>query len=190
MFEGWLGPGQVEAAQRTLRPGSGLEEQVQCTARYCNGVRVNMYHGFTQSERMDRQELRILFERGDLTLYDWVPTRCVIRAIANEVDTRTLMAIFTGARLDIDQMYQAAEQRVSARHKSIRVYQRLRLRWGGDEPKYHVYGELLRDMIADQTAWIRDRAHKRIITHENGRNSLAMAEAATRLADETDQDRC
>ena len=184
LFEGWLGPGEVEAAQRTMRDASDVEEQVQCTTRYAGGVRINMYHGFTQPERMDRQELRLLFERGDITLHEWVPTRAVIRAIADEPDTRTLTNIFPGARLDIDEMYHGPEQRVTARHKNFRVYQRLRLLWGGDEPKYHVYGQLLRSMITDQVAWIRDRTHRRVITHENGRNALAMAESATRLAEE------
>jgi len=66
MFAGWLGAGSVESAGRVMRPGSGIEEQVYCTARY-GGVPVTFYHGFTQAGRMDRQELRLLFERGDVT---------------------------------------------------------------------------------------------------------------------------
>ena len=34
MFAGWLGAGRIESAGRVLRPGSGMEEQVYCTARY------------------------------------------------------------------------------------------------------------------------------------------------------------
>ena len=76
LFAGWLGPGTVVAAQRGIRPGSSppIEEQVQCTVRYGPTVLVNFYHGFHQTGRMDRQELRLVFERGDVTLYDWVPT--------------------------------------------------------------------------------------------------------------------
>src|ERR1043166_7156595 len=37
LFNGWLGPGQVVAAQRTLRPGTNLEDQVNCTLRYRDG---------------------------------------------------------------------------------------------------------------------------------------------------------
>src|SRR5207237_1494374 len=75
LFAGWLGPGTVEAAQRGFRPGSSppIEEHVQCTLRYGSTVLVNFYHGFHQTGRMDRQELRLVFERGDVTLYDWVP---------------------------------------------------------------------------------------------------------------------
>src|SRR4051812_39792007 len=92
LFAGWLGPGRVVAAQRGVRPGSSppLEEHVSCTVRYAPDVLVNFYHGFHQAGRMDRQELRLVFERGDVTLYDWVPTRLRIHAIADEAQTRTL----------------------------------------------------------------------------------------------------
>jgi predicted dehydrogenase len=51
-FAGWLGPGEVVAAQATYRsgtePGSGIEDQVQATVRYAGDVLVNFYHGFHQ----------------------------------------------------------------------------------------------------------------------------------------------
>ncbi len=47
----------------------------------------------------------------------------------------------------------------------------------------HRYGELLRALLADQVAWIRDHTHPRRITEENGRASLALAIEATRMAD-------
>jgi len=46
----------------------------------------------------------------------------------------------------------------------------------------HRYGELLRAMLGDQLAWIRDRGHARTISDENGRASLAMALAADTMA--------
>ena len=103
LFAGWLGAGTVVAAQRGLRPGSSppIEEHVQCTVRYGPTVLVNFYHGFHQAGRMDRQELRLVFERGDVTLYDWVPTRARIHAIADEAQTRALCELFPGARLDV-----------------------------------------------------------------------------------------
>ena len=101
MFEGWLGPGEVVAAQRVLRPGSGIEEQVQCTVRHASGALVNHYHGFTQPSRLDRQEFRLLFEHGDLTLEEWVPMRARVRAAVDEEQTRTLLEIFPGAKLDV-----------------------------------------------------------------------------------------
>src|SRR5262245_42188346 len=86
LFAGWLGPGTVEAAQVCVRPGSAIEDQVQCTIRY-GDVLVNFYHGFTQPGRMDRQELRLVFERGDVTLAEWIPVRVNIHALVDEAQT-------------------------------------------------------------------------------------------------------
>lgn len=182
LFEGWLGQGQVVSAHRTLRPGSGVEEQVLCTVRYRDTILVNFYHGFHQAGRMDRQEMRFLFERGDLTLYEWIPTRLRLHAMADEKGTRDLCELFGGARLDITAVYSSKDRHCVGRHKEIEVYQMVELSWGEGELKMHRYGELLRALLQDQLQWLRDRSHPRRITEENGRSSLAMALAADRLA--------
>jgi predicted dehydrogenase len=184
LFAGWLGTGTVVAAQRGIRLGSSprIEEHVHCTVRYGPTILVNFYHGFHQAGRMDRQEIRLVFERGDVTLYDWVPTRARIHAIADEAQTRALCEIFPGARLDVSVSYSPRDRACEGRHKALDIYQMIELSWGDGTNKSHRYGELLRAIMADQIAWIRDRSHARTITEENGRNSLAVACAADRLA--------
>ncbi len=178
----WLGPGAVVAAQRGLRPGTNIEEQVQCAVRYGESMWVNFYHGFHQPGRLDRQELRLVFERGDVTLFEWVPTRVRIRAIADEAGTRTLCGLFPHARLDVTQVYAGPDRRCQGRSKQLDVYQQLELTAGAGDPKLCRYGELLRAMLADQIAWIHDHRHERRVTEQNGRDSLAMAVEAGRLA--------
>ena len=185
MFCGWLGKGVVVAAERTLRPGSGIEEQVNCTVRYPEGMLVNFYHGFTQPARMDRQEFRLLFERGDVTLEEWVPIRASIRALADEKQTRDLMDLFPGARLDVTSSYGGKTRAAAGRHKPLDVYQQIQVTYNPGIQKMHAYGELLREMLRDQIRWIYNRNHQRKLTHENGRDSLAMAVEATRLADQS-----
>jgi hypothetical protein len=58
----------------------------------------------------------------------------------------------------------------------------IEMSWGDGTNKSHRYGELLRGMMADQAAWVRDRSHRRKITEDNGRDSLAVAIADDRLA--------
>ncbi len=182
MFAGWLGAGEVVAAQVSRRPGTGIEDQVQCTVRYGDEVHVNFYHGFQQAGRMDRQELRLVFERGDLTLYGWVPTYARIHAIADEASTRALCELFAGARLDVLTAYSAKDRKCAGHGREYDVYQQFNLHWGEGREKSPLYCELLRGMMADQLAWIRDRGHMRKITERNGRDSVAVACAADRLA--------
>lgn len=183
LFEGWLGTGEVVAAQRVLRPGSGVEEQVQCTVRYASGPLVNFYHGFTQPSRLDRQEFRLLFEHGELTLEEWVPVRARVRAAVNEEQTRALLELFPGSRLDVLKTYGGRERAARGRFKEIDIFQQIELQHGSGDDKQRRYCEMLRALFADQLAWLRDRRHVRKITEQNGRDSLAMAEAANRFAE-------
>ena len=48
--------------------------------------------------------------------------------------------------------------------------------------KMTVYGDLLRAMLIDQLAFLADPSHERVITEENGRDSLRMSVAASHLA--------
>jgi len=183
LFAGWLGQGEVVAAQRSLRPGSGVEEMVQCTVRHATGALVHFHHSFTQSSRLDRQEFRLLFERGDVTLEEWVPVRARIRAVVNEEQTRTLMEMFPGSRLDVLRTWGGSERSARGRFQELDLFQQIDLHHQPDEDKMRRYCELLRSLFADQLAWLRDRSHLRKITEQNGRDSVAMAAAATALAE-------
>jgi len=48
--------------------------------------------------------------------------------------------------------------------------------------KMTVYGDLLRAMLTDQLAFIAEPSHTRVITEDNGRESLRMSVRATQLA--------
>ena len=182
LFAGWLGPGRVESALVGVRPGSALEEQVGCTLRFGDGAWVDFYHGFHQPMRMDRQALRLLFEHGDVTLFEWIPIKVQLHAIVNEAQIRVLGELFPGARLDATAVYLGAERACRGRDKEVDVYQRVDMTDGEGDLKMRRYGELLRALFADQVAWIRDRGHNRRITEDNGLDSLCVASTADRLA--------
>jgi len=185
LVEGWLGKGEVVAAQASTRPSSSCEDQVQCTVRYSNGVHFNFYHGFHQPGRLDRQELRLIFERGDVMLQGWVPTSARVHAVADEAQTRQICNLFKGARLDVITSYSPRDRSFYSHGKQHDVYQQFELFWGEGRQKMPVYCELLRRMMSDQVAWIYHRQHGRKITEQNGRDSVAMACAADRLAHNT-----
>ena len=63
------------------------------------------------------------------------------------------------------------------------MYQQIEIRYGLGQDKLQRYCEILRAMFSDQVAWIRDRSHLRRVAERNGRDSVAVAAAATALAD-------
>lgn len=182
LFAGWLGDGDVVSAQASHRHAPAIEDQVQCTVRYSDGVHVNFYHGFHQAGRMDRQELRLVFEQGDVTLFGWVPTIARIHAIADEATTRALCNLFLGARVDALSVYGPKDRRCGGHGREYDVYQEFELHWGEGRQKMRIYSQVLREFMSDQVAWIGDRNHERRTTERNGRDSVAMACAADWLA--------
>jgi hypothetical protein len=140
-----------------------------------------MYHGFDQPSRMDRQELRILFEKGELTLYEWVPVRMVLNAIVSNEEKDQLLNQFPGAELEVMEVYDGEEKECRGNFKDLIVDEKIRLEFGKDAAKGDIYKLILREMFADQVKWIKNRSHKRVITGLNGVNSLKMAwEAETK----------
>ena len=90
--------------------------------------------------------------------------------------------LFPGSRLDVAASYGGSDRACRARGKAIDAYQVVVLSFGDGQAKSPLYGQLLRSVMADQVAWIRDRAHERVVTEANGRDSLATACAADALA--------
>ena len=187
MFAGWFGAGTVKAAQLSKRPNSNdVEDQVQATVEYGDDETgrklVNFYHGFTQTGRMDRQEMRLVFERGDVTLHEWVPTRMVLRCVADEETTRELMTLFPGAQLNVTANISGKDLPLRGRHKEFNAYQQIEIKFGFEQEKQHLYSELLRLMFRDQVSAISYPDTHRIITEENGLRSLETAAEADRIA--------
>jgi predicted dehydrogenase len=182
MFETWIGPGEVVAAQRVLRPGTKLEEQVACTVRHEGGALVHHYHGFTQPSRSDRQEIRLLFELGQLTLRGWVPLTAKVRALVDDNRWRQLAESFPGSQTETLERFREEEQEMMARHRQRTATRLVELSWRSPMPKFERYGQLVRSLIADQIRWIGDHRHRRSMTAEKGRASLGMALQATHLA--------
>jgi hypothetical protein len=123
-----------------------------------------------------------VFERGDMLLQGWVPTSVRVHAVADETQTRQLCDMFPGARIDALTMYGPRDRSFYSHGRQHDVYQHFDLHWGEWRQKMPVYCDLLRRMMTDQLTWIRDRRHQRKITEQNGRDSVAMACAADRLA--------
>ena len=181
MFSGWLGDGQVLSALKLNRPGyPHVFDKYQATVQYGNGW-VNFYHGFDQPKVMDRQEMRLQFERGEITLYEWVPTRLKMTAICNDDELLKLRFLFKGAEIDFVDHHET-QKVIRGRFKTITYAHKISLDTGNAVQKQNLYQELVTSMFTDQVAWIRDRSHVRAINQDNAVTSLEMAVEADRLA--------
>ena len=183
LFEWWFGQGEVLAAQQAIRPGTKIIDQVQCAVKYGDATLATFYHGFHQMLRRDEQTWMITFELGTLRMREWVPTRLELDVSVSENALEALAQLLPEAKVEIVTRYDDSERKAVSRHHAREVDVRAILRVEARLSKYEVYGEMLRALLSDQIAAMRDARHVRTITEGNGRSSLAYATAAQNLAD-------
>ena len=201
----WLGQGRVVSAARSVRRpadpagngGGGCEEQVLCTCRYPAdhalilpgesasadpGILFHFEHGFHQASLLDRQEMRLVFERGEVRLFDWVPTHGTVRALVDDEAAAALMALLPGAKARVTERLPAGRQVVRGRFREWRATAVIEIEFSPGGDKMAVYAAAVRDLAADQIARIRDPAHERRLTEADSVAAVALAAEADRLA--------
>ena len=185
-------------------PGDGriepAEEQVSCTCRYAadgcgdapdlparncprqGGVLFHFEHGFHQPSRMDRQEMRLVFARGELRLFDWVPTHGVLKALVDEDNVGILARMLPGGAVCTVDRYAGESRRMRGRFQSFEATALVEVTFDLGLSKLDLYAQVVRDLAADQIAAIRDPASERRLTEVDSAASVAMACEADRLA--------
>ena len=180
MFSGWLGEGKVIAAQKMNRPQhENIWDKFQAIVQYSKGL-VNFYHGFDQPKALDRQELRLQFEKGEITLYEWVPTHLKMTSLCTDEELNTLKSIFPGSEIEMLERHEKLVD-TKGRFKNIQYQYKLVLKYGAIQ-KMTLYKELVTAMFKDQLAWIENKSHLRKIDENNAVNSLKTANDAEGLA--------
>jgi len=183
LIEGWLGEGKLISSQKLRRKGKNKEfwPEVQAICKYRNGL-FNFYHGFHQANRMDRQELKLVFESGEVTLFEWVPSKLVLKGLASNENLKAIEKLFPEGIIVVEKSFEGKEKEYRS-HSSVRMadYQ-IKLETGDNALKYSIYQELLTDMMKDQLEWLKNRNHQRLITEQNALQSVSIAEQANKSA--------
>lgn len=181
MFSGWLGEGEVVASQKMERKDSeAIWSRVQSVVKYDKGM-VNFYHGFDQPKIMDRQEMRLLFEKGEITLFEWVPTELKITALCTKEELKALQQIFPNAKFETVESFEEI-QISKGNFKDIKYHYKIKMDSGIALQKQNLYKELVTSMFIDQMTWINDKTHIRKINQDNAVDSLKIAEVSEKMA--------
>ncbi len=177
-------------------PHAPCEEQVACTCRYPanhalalpgeprqahSGMLFHFEHGFHQPALLDRQEMRLVFERGELRLFDWVPTHGTLRALVDDEAATSLAGMLPGAIVRPAERFTGGPRSVRGRFHEWQATAIVEIEFAAGD-KMTVYAEAVRDLAADQIARIRDPAHVRRLTEADCVAAVALACEADRLA--------
>ena len=184
MFSGWLGEGEVINAVALHRTSDqkNITDRVQATVLYKHGI-VNFYHGFDQPIILDRQEMRLEFERGEITLYEWVPVKIKLHGLLKTSQVNRLKELMTDLSVT-ESINNPDKKNVKGRFTDIAFDEHITIEFGDAKLKQHRYQELLVSMLSDQWAWIKDQNHQRVIDDNNAVTSLRIAEEATAVAEQ------
>lgn len=181
MFSGWLGEGKVVNALQIERPlVKGITDRVQATLLFKDGI-VNFYHGFDQPKILDRQEMRLQFERGEITLRGWIPVKLELHGLVRNEQIKYLKELIGECSIVYHHKEQD-NQRVKGRFVEMNFDNEITLESGDVAEKQNRYEELLISMLTDQWKWIKDHNHKRVIDESNAVESLRTAEQAKDMA--------
>ena len=183
MFSGWLGKGEVISALQIRRENSGthIYDRAQATVLYQEGI-VNFYHGFDQPKILDRQEIRLEFERGDISLYGWIPVKIRLHGLFKKEDLQVLDKIMRPLLIVEHNHADQPNKKVRARFRDIIFDSHATIEYGSDTGKQDRYQQVLTAMLCDQWTWIRNNEHIRIIDDNNAVESIRMAEHAREIA--------
>jgi predicted dehydrogenase len=179
MFAGWLGQGEMVSSLQWMREADGVTivDRVQATVAYPLG-HVNFYHGFDQPKILDRQEMRLQFETGDITLFEWVPVRIRLHGLIANAQIERLKAMFPGCTVKFGESTGGPLHPARGRFKEIAYDHLVTLEHGDNLQKGNRYESLLTAMLQDQWDWINDRSVQRVIDQRNAIESLELAELA------------
>ncbi|MCD4824986.1 MAG: Gfo/Idh/MocA family oxidoreductase [Phycisphaerae bacterium] len=182
LYRQWLGPGEVIASHTETRPGTTKEDRVMCTVRHENGALASHYHGFDQIALMDRTNHRITCEMGDIWVDGWIPLYLTVDAAVDDDGAEKLEACCPDAEIKVLEEYEPERRQIMGRGEMRYVTKRIRLHYCPNADKQAIYANSVRDLLADQIAFIRNPDHQRNVVEINGREALALAEAAAYLA--------
>ncbi len=182
LYSHWLGAGEVIFANTELREGTTQEDRVMCEIRHESGAIASHYHGFDQVSLMDRTDHRMVCELGDIRVEGWIPLTAQIDAVVDDEGASALAACMPGCEIEALENYDD-EFEVMGRGINRVVDKKIRISFTPEADKQGVYAQSAIQLLTDQIAFIRDAGHARRVTEANGRNALAIAQAAAQLAE-------
>lgn len=178
MFSGWFGPGRLVHSMEFEREDTDIEvvDRVQAIVLYKNSP-VNFYHGFNQPKVLDRQELRLQFDRGDITLYEWVPVKIRMHGLFTREQFARISEHFPSAHIEVHGG--GGAHQVKGKFRDIQYDALMTITAGDIADKMERYDQLVTSMLTDQWVWIKDRSHSRVIDDTNAVESVRIAEEAS-----------
>ncbi len=165
LLTSWIGQGgEVTSAGVLPRPGTTAIDQAFCEVRYGGRAGAGFYHGFHQPNALDRQEIRLVFEAGEVVVKGWVAGEMEVRALTGRVSRSRLENLLPG--------WIAGASSLELDH----------FQWQSPHGPTERYLTATRDLMSDFLRAVRDPAYIPRVTGEDGLAALRQADKARTLS--------
>ncbi len=185
LYRHWLGDGQIASAHTETRENTTQEDRVMCLIRFDSGAVAHHHHQFDQPWMLDRTDHRIVCELGDIRVDGWIPLEMTVDLVTDDAGVETLRDLVPDAETSVTDTYDGQQAESISRGKDRHLTKRVKLHFCPDADKQRVYSNSVRDLMIDQVNYLRDPSHGRVVTEENGRAAVRLAESAVNLAKQT-----
>lgn len=156
------------------------EDRMFAAVKFENGVVGTYWHSFSRPLALETTTFHMAFDLGEVDITGWIPLTASFWGWTDEKGVQALREHLPGADLSVEEVEpfdtQSSElvYRVTA---SVKGTARV------EQPKMEVYGNLVREMLLDVVAAIRDPKHKLRVTLEDAAAAIAIAEQATKAVE-------
>jgi hypothetical protein len=137
---------------------------------------VTFYHGFHQTDALDRQEIRLIFERGEIKLNGWICSDFHLRASVGPSELRRIEQLLTGI---VSPGSPGRLIRSPADPPSPALSD---LCWTSLADKDVLYRKAVQARFQDFVQQIHDPGHRPRVTATDGVEAVRLAEHAKRLS--------
>ena len=170
----------VQGRAWTRLDGTGKEDRVQALVTYENGTEASFYHAFNRPGALEKQTAHFAFERGHLTLHGWIPTALDLTAVVDEAGLAGLSSLLP-VETPTDKDFGASGRTIRGNGRELLVTHRVTAHHSLGDPT-PVYRTAVQAALADFAAAVRDPNHQRLVTAEDGAESVRVAIAAKDLS--------
>lgn len=118
----------------------GMEDKVEASVVYDNGLLATHYHHFFRPWWFERQTFRFAFDLGEVDVEGWIPLSAELRALVNPATKARLEQIFKGSEFDYEDL---DVTEVTAGGANYQVNEMMDLFYIIQRPKMELYSDLV-----------------------------------------------
>jgi len=174
-----LGSSAREATGLSVWRNPEQEDRMFAAVRYQNDVIGTYWHSFTRPMALETTTFHMAFDLGEFEVAGWIPLTASFWGWTDASGVAALYEHLPGIELFVEEL-SPFETRSS--NLVYRITASVRGRAELNQPKTEVYGDLLRAMLLDVVAAVRDPSHELRVTLEDAVAALTIAEQATDAA--------